>query len=128
MAVASVAALLAVAGYVYAVFNLYAFPRSTPMALNTALTFLALSTGGLCRRDAWPVETMLRNWSLHKTIAAGYAAALMMLCLIGFVSFQSTRGLIAFNQQDNRDLRTVIAIDTLLSALRNAEASQRAAT
>lgn len=53
-------AVLSLIGYLYDIASLYKVYNTIPMALNTAIAFLALSTGILCSRtDREPVATII---------------------------------------------------------------------
>jgi PAS domain S-box-containing protein len=119
-------AAIALVGYAYRIFAFYGVGQFIPMALNTALAIVALSAAVLAARpEARPIATWFSDWRLEKAIASGFTAALLMLCLIGLVSYDGTCTLIALNRMDTEDMRKVIALGDLLSTVKDAETGQR---
>ncbi|MEO6434150.1 MAG: diguanylate cyclase, partial [Tepidisphaeraceae bacterium] len=66
---ATTIALLALTGYIYRIIPLYGVAGYIPMALNTALGFLALSIGLICARPSRRPMTMLLDDSVGGVVA-----------------------------------------------------------
>ena len=125
-AAAAAVSLVAVTGYAYAILAFYGIANYNPMALNTAFGFLALAAGvALARPDAEPVAAVVRRWSLGKTIAAGYAAALLMLCVVGLAAYHNTLRLVEHDRLNSAGLAAQAALLGLSAEVNDAEAAQR---
>ena len=65
------------------------------------------------------------KWSIGIKIGAGYALALMMLLIIGVVSYHNTSGLIEAAQLRSHTRKTLEHLDDVISILKDAETGQR---
>src|SRR5258706_14717699 len=63
--------------------------------------------------------------SLESKIAGGFAAALLLLCAVGFVSYRSTQRLIADNRLNDHSRDVLDAVAKLISEAKDAETGQR---
>ena len=123
---AGAVAFVAVAGYAYAILSFYGLGRYIPMALNSALALMALCAAVLCSRpEVKPVAALLGRWSVERSIAIGFAGALLMLCMIGLVAYHTSARVIQDNVEANRGSNTAAALDELDTLIVNAETGQR---
>jgi len=119
-------AVLAIFGYALAILSMYRIGQYIAMAVNTGIGVLALSTATLCARPSeGPVATIIRSWSLEKTIISGFAICLVMLCLIGVGAYQSMNRLTAVSMADDAIEADVLNAADLLSSIKDAETGQR---
>ncbi len=85
-------ALLAVVGYAYGVTYLYGLPAFIPMALNTALAFLALSLGILCARPDRGLMTLFTSESAGGSVARRLLpAAIIVPLVLGWLRWEGER-------------------------------------
>ena len=123
---AATMALVSLLGYFLSVLALYQLGPNIPMALNTAAAMFALSLAALLTQpDDTLIGSFLRNWTVERTIAAGFAAALLMLCLVSVISVQSTRNLVMQNQLEGEGFDELLRLTDLVSRLKDAETGQR---
>ena len=124
--VAGIIALLSLLGYFLAVLALYQLGPYIPMALNTASAMLCLSAAVLLAQPEYsPVASVVRKWTLERTIATGFTAALAMLCLLSAFAYHSTRSLVGENQLEEVTLGQILELADLVSGLKDAETGQR---
>src|SRR5450759_4805256 len=65
------------------------------------------------------------KWSVGTKIGAGYALALMILVILGVVSYRNTTGLIAAAQMKTHTYQVLENLKGVLSTLKDAETGQR---
>jgi len=65
------------------------------------------------------------KWSVGKKIAGGYALALIMLVILGLVSYQNTTGLIEAARLRTHTYQVLDNLERTLSTLKDAETGQR---
>lgn len=66
-----------------------------------------------------------RRWTLERTVVMGFAAALLMLCLVSIISIRSTRALVSQNQLEGDAFDELLHMTDLVSRLKDAETGQR---
>src|SRR6185437_7306404 len=66
-----------------------------------------------------------RRWTLERTVVMGFAAALLILCLVSIISIRSTRALVSQNQLEGDAFDQLLHMTDLVSRLKDAETGQR---
>ena len=66
-----------------------------------------------------------RRWTLERTVVMGFAAALLLLCLVSIISIRSTRALVSQNQLEGDAFDQLLHMTDLVSRLKDAETGQR---
>lgn len=127
MALAAAAiAVVSLLGYFLSLLSLYRLGPHIPMALNTAAAMLALGVAELLTLpEATPISRFLREWTLERTIAAGFAAALLMLCLVSVISIRSTHNLVSQDESEEAAFDELLHLTDVVSHLKDAETGQR---
>jgi PAS domain S-box-containing protein len=123
---AAVIAAVSLVGYFVSVLSLYQLGPHVPMALNTAAAMLALGVAALLAQpEASPISRFLRSWTIERTIAGGFAGALLMLCLVSVISIQSTHNLVSRNESAEAAFNELLQLTDVVSHLKDAETGQR---
>lgn len=65
------------------------------------------------------------SWTIGRRLAAGYAAALALMAVIGVVSFTNTASLVTNSEWVEHTHEVLAETDAVLSSLKDAEAGQR---
>lgn len=127
MALAAAAiAVVSLLGYFLSLLSLYQFGSHIPMALNTAAAMLMLAVAALLTQPkASPISRFMQEWTLERTIAAGFVAALLMLCLVSVISIRSTRKLVSQNESAETAFNELLHLTDVVSDLKDAETGQR---
>jgi signal transduction histidine kinase/DNA-binding response OmpR family regulator len=124
--VAGVIAIFAILGYCYSILALYLIGKHVPMALNSAVALLALSCGTFAARPEQPhMRVLCSNWTPEKLVGAGFAAAVLMLGLIGLIAYHSTSQLISNNARADAAAHNLLELTQLFDTVKDAETGQR---
>jgi PAS domain S-box-containing protein len=65
------------------------------------------------------------NWSIGHKATVGFAAALILIVIIGVSAYENAREFIETNQQVTQTVEVLAALDTILAHVAQAESSQR---
>lgn len=65
------------------------------------------------------------NWLIGRRATVGFAAALILIVVIGVVAYENAREFIETNQQVTHTVEVLAALDTILAHVAEAESSQR---
>ncbi len=87
--------------------------------MSTAHTVIASDAGPA------PGGAGRRGWTIGRRLAAGYAAALALMAVIGVVSFTNTASLVTNSEWVEHTHEVLAETDAVLSSLKDAEAGQR---
>ncbi len=134
---AGVIALLALVGYANGVSSLSTVGPLISMAAHTAAGFVLLSAGILCLLYARAVATSGADaqgptpddprsfGSVKRKTTIGFAAALVVMSIVGIASYKSLKQFLADSEWNNHIVQVIDAIENLASELKDAETGAR---
>ncbi len=130
----AVAPALVLVGHINGVASLSGLGELAPMALHTAIALLAASAALLCadcglywarRYEEDPDGDDWSGYSMERKVTVGFAAALMVMTLVGLASFKALEQFRDDSLGDNQSRENLAKLNDVGSALIEAEAAAR---